>query len=391
MFEHNDNKPMNFFFCDTTLRDGEQSPGVSFTPQQKVEIAQLLDEIGIESIDAGFAATSAEERLSIRMICELGLKLRVMSMCRVNKEEIDLAAECGVNGVILFIPGSDIHLKAKFQTDLSETRKILMNKSMDAIKYAKDKGLYVEYGLEDATRTDMNFLLEVLHMGNEAGADLLGITDTVGASTPERMYTFVNKLVHEFNKPIGVHCHNDFGLATANTIAGLLAGGGYCSPTVNGIGERAGNASLEEIIMSLQVLYGQDLKYNTKLLGRLSELVEKYSNIQMDPFKPVVGRNAYSHESGIHTHGMLKDPLTYEILNPESVGRTRKYVIGKHSGKHVVKYVLESNGFTVSDSDVSDFWSEMKRKEQIGMHYTESDVIKQFVMYSQNKGIVSNL
>lgn len=373
-----DKSNISFFFCDTTLRDGEQVAGIAYTPEQKVEIAKKLDAVGIESIDAGFPATNVEERLAIKKICDLGLNLRVMTMCRVVKEEIDLAVECGVDGVILFIPGSDIHLRAKFDSDVNAVRKKLFNKAKDAIAYAKDKGLFIEFGLEDATRTDKSFLMDVLHMGDEMGADLLGMTDTVGCSTPERIYTFVKELATTFDKPIGVHCHNDFGLATANTVAGLLAGGGYCSPTVNGMGERAGNASLEEVIMIMKLLYGLDLNYNTELLGGLSDLVSKYSGVAMDPFKPVVGSNVYSHESGIHTHGMLKDPLTYEVLDPSLVGRDRKFVMGKHSGRHLIKDVLQRSGVTISDEEVKVLWGDMKDKQQIGQHYSEQDVIEYY-------------
>lgn len=367
-----------YFFCDTTLRDGEQAPGVVYTPEQKVAIAEKLDAIGVESIDAGFPATSEEERFAIKQICDHGLNLRVMTMCRVNREEIDLAVNCGVGGVILFIPGSDIHLKAKFGGEIKETRAMLMRKAREAIVYSKEKGLVVEFGLEDATRTNFDFLLEVLAMGDEAGADYLGTTDTVGMMTPETMYRFVKSIVRQFDKPIGVHCHNDFGLATANTVAGLLAGAGYCSPTANGMGERAGNASLEEIIMIMKLLYKQDLKYNTQLLGDLSLDIERFSGIQMDPFKPVVGRNAFSHESGIHTHGMLKDPLTYEVLNPALVGRERRFIMGKHSGRHLVQHVLEINGFDVSDAEVDRFWREMKDRQEFGRHYTEIDVVNNY-------------
>ncbi|ACL75976.1 homocitrate synthase/isopropylmalate synthase family protein [Ruminiclostridium cellulolyticum] len=371
-------KNFKFFFCDTTLRDGEQVSGIRYTPEQKVEIAQMLDKAGIESIDAGFAATSEEERLSIRKICDLGLKMRIMSMCRVIREDIDFASSCGVEGVILFIPGSDIHLKAKFGEDIPAVRKNIVQKAMDAIKYAKDKGLFVEFGVEDSTRTDFNVLLEILSQAEQEGADILGTTDTIGYLTPERTYNFIKKLVRNLKLPIGVHCHNDMGLATANTIAGLLAGGGYCSPTVNGMGERAGNASLEEVIMILKVLYNQDLKYDTKILGELSKTVEKYSGISMDIFKPIVGQNAYSHESGIHVHGMLKDINTYELFDPQLVGHSRKYEMGKHAGKHTIQHILKTNGFELSEEEVEDFWRHMKSNEKAGVYYSVEDVITEY-------------
>ncbi len=376
--EKEQNKNFKFFFCDTTLRDGEQVSGIRYTPEQKAEIAQMLDKVGIESIDAGFAATSEEERLSIRKICDLGLKMRIMSMCRVVREDIDHAHSCGVGGVILFIPGSDIHLKAKFGEDIIAVRKNLVQKAMDAIKYAKDKGLFVEFGVEDSTRTDFNVLLEILSLAEQEGADILGTTDTIGYLTPERTYNFIKKLVSNLKLPIGVHCHNDMGLATANTIAGLLAGGGYCSPTVNGMGERAGNASLEEVLMILKVLYNQDLKYDTKVLGELSKTVEKYSGISMDMFKPIVGQNAYSHESGIHVHGMLKDINTYELFDPQLVGHSRKYEMGKHAGKHTIQHILKTKGFELTEEEVVEFWKHMKSNENAGVYYSTEDVINEY-------------
>lgn len=372
---------LNFFFCDTTLRDGEQVTGVQYTVEQKLKIAMLLEKLGIESIDAGFAATSIEERNSIREISEAGLNMRIMSMCRVVREDIDYALSCKVNGVILFIPGSDIHIKAKFGSDIKRERDKLIQKAIGSIKYAKDRGLQVEFGVEDSSRTDFDVLLEILSKAEEAGADWLGTTDTVGYLTPERTYEFIKKLVDNLNRPIGVHCHNDFGLATANTVAGLLAGAGYASPTVNGMGERAGNASLEEVIMTLKVLYHQELKYDCKTLSELSSMVEKFSGVNMDILKPIVGKNAYSHESGIHVDGMLKDTNTYEVLKPEQVGRKREYILGKHAGKSVIQYILLKNGYEVDKQQAAEFWHHVKAKEAMGTRYTEESVVEQFKKY----------
>lgn len=368
----------NFYISDTTLRDGEQVAGIRYSPEQKIEIAKKLEEVGVEAIDAGFAATSKEERFTIKSICNLGLKMRIMSMCRTVKEDVDYALECGVGGVILFIPGSDIHIKAKFQGDIEENRKTLISNSIDMIKYAKHNGLFVEFGVEDSARTEINVLLDIFSRAEEAGADALGTTDTIGCLTPEKTYSFIKKLSDNLHTPIGIHCHNDLGMATANTIAGLLAGGGYCSPTVNGYGERAGNASLEEIIMAMKVLYNQDLPYDISKLSALSEMVQDFSGVKMDIFKPIVGKNAYSHESGIHIHGMLKNPETYEVFDPKLVGRDRKLVMGKHAGKHFIEHILKQYGFNITDKIVSEFWNYMKRNEELGVHYTEDDVIREY-------------
>lgn len=366
---------VDFYVCDTTLRDGEQVAGIRYTPEQKVQIAKKLNEVGIDAIDAGFAATSVEERMAIKAICDLKLDMRIMSMCRVVKADVDAALECGVDGVILFMPSSDIHIAAKFDGDISENRKRLLQNSVDMIKYAKDKGLFVEFGVEDGTRTDKQVLLELFSKAEEVGADALGTTDTIGCLTPEQTYNYIKYLVDNLNTPIGVHCHNDLGLATANTLAGLLAGGGYCSPTVNGFGERAGNAALEEVLVALKVLYNQDIKYDLKKLNELSKMVQEYSGINTSIFKPIVGDNVFSHESGIHIHGMLKDNHTYEVYNPEIVGRNRKMVMGKHAGKHLIRHILLENGYDVLDDIADTLWKRMKEKEDLGISYSEEDVI----------------
>lgn len=370
---------LKFYICDSTLRDGEQVAGIHYTPQQKMEIARKLADMGVESMDAGFAATSDEERKCIKAICDMNLNMRIMSMCRVVKSDIDYALECGVDGVILFIPGSDIHIKAKFDGDIEKNREKLVDDSIKMIKYAKEKGLFVEFGVEDSSRMDISILINIFKRAEEAGADALGTTDTIGYFTPERMYMFIKQLTEHLHTPIGVHCHNDLGLATANTIAGLLAGGGYISPTVNGYGERAGNAALEEVLMVLKVLYKQELKYRLEDIGELSAIVQKYAGIQNSIFKPIVGENAYSHESGIHIHGMLRDNQTYEVFDPTIVGKNRKYVMGKHAGKHLIQHILNEAGFSTTEEEASCLWSTMKKREQEGMHYTEEDVIREYI------------
>lgn len=373
-----------FFFCDTTLRDGEQVRGVHYTPQQKMEIASLLAKAGVESIDAGFAATSSEERLAIKMICEADLGMRIMSMCRVVKNDVDHAISCGVDGVILFIPGSDIHIKAKFGENVLEERRKLLDNAVSCIKYAKDKGLFVEFGIEDSSRTEDSVLLEMLAEAEAEGADILGTTDTVGCMTPEKIYTKTRYLTERLHSPVGVHCHNDLGLATANTIAGIMAGAGYVSPTVSGIGERAGNASLEEVIMIMNTIYHNGAeKYDTRQLCRLVKLVEDYSGIKHSPLKPITGENAFTHESGIHIDGMLKNTDTYEFFSPDIVGRQRKYVLGKHIGKSTVWHILRQNGFDLTVDEAAEFWSSVRNNEKLGEIYDENSII---MLYKDFKG-----
>ncbi|MDI1495300.1 MAG: isopropylmalate/citramalate/homocitrate synthase (leuA) [Cenarchaeum symbiont of Oopsacas minuta] len=306
---------MNVRIFDTTLRDGEQTPGVSLSPQQKLDTAKRLDALGVDAIEAGFPIISKGEHTAIKMISDAGLEAEICGLARANKKDIDAVVDAGLEYVHTFIATSDIHLEYK----LHMTRMDAKTKAIDAIEYAKSRGMQVEFSAEDATRTDRVFLREIFSAVAKAGADRLDIPDTVGYSTPQYMAEIVRETIDATNLPTSVHCHNDFGLAVANAISGIQAGAKCAHVTINGIGERAGNASLEEFTMALKCL-GFEQKWDTgiksELLYETSRYISKVFGIPVQPNKSIVGDNAFGHESGIHTHGILNNPLTYEPSNP---------------------------------------------------------------------------
>ena len=302
---------------DTTLRDGEQTPGISLTPEHKLSIAKKLDTLGVDAIEAGFPVISEGEMAGVKLITSAGLSCEIAGLTRTIRKDIDAAVSGGLKYIHAFIATSDIHLKHK----LKMTREQALERAIDAVEYGKSLGLQVEFSAEDATRTDREFLRTVFGAVASAGADRIDIPDTVGYSTPEYMAAITRDAIEATGLPVSVHCHNDFGLAVANALSGIHAGAACAHVTINGIGERAGNASLEEFSMALQCLpFGQ--KYETgiksELIYETSRYVSKLVGMQVQPNKAIVGDNAFGHESGIHTHGILNNPLTYEPISPET-------------------------------------------------------------------------
>lgn len=360
------------YVFDTTLRDGEQTPGVSLTVDEKLQIARQLDRLGVDVIEAGFPITSEGEFQAVKRIAGEGLNAKVCALARAVKTDIDRALDTDVDRIHVFIATSDIHLKHK----LEMTREQAYERAIWAVQYAKSHGVEVEFSAEDATRTDLEFLKMIYKGVVEAGADYLDIPDTVGVAYPERMREIVNAVKEVAgNAIISVHCHNDFGLAVANTIAGILAGAGQFHATVNGIGERAGNASLEETVMALKVLYGYELNINTQLIYETSRLVSRLTGIYIPPNKAIVGDNAFGHESGIHTHGVVKEPSTYEPFNPEIVGRRRWLIAGKHAGKHGIRAQLESMGIKPTEEQLSIIVAKVKELGDKGKAVTDTDLL----------------
>jgi len=328
---------------DTTLRDGEQTIGVSLSPDQKLSIAKKLDALGVDVIEAGFPVISDGELKGVKMITAEGLSCEIAGLTRTIKADIDAAVDAGLNYIHTFIATSDIHLEHKLQM----SREQALEKAIEAVEYGKSRGLQVEFSAEDATRTDREFLKKVFGEVAKAGADRVNIPDTVGYSTPEYMAELTRDTIDATKLPVSVHCHNDFGLAVANALSGIHAGAACAHVTINGIGERAGNASLEELSMALQCLpYEQKYETNIKseLIYETSRYVSKIAGIKVQPNKAIVGDNAFGHESGIHTHGVLNNPLTYEPISPELVGRKRRLRVGKHAGIHGMNAMLAEFG-----------------------------------------------
>ncbi|MEL9990306.1 MAG: homocitrate synthase family protein [Thermoproteus sp.] len=326
---------------DTTLRDGEQMPGVSLTVEDKVKIGLALDELRVDYIEAGFAAVSPEEAEAVAKIARDVTYAEVVSLARANRADIDAAVDSGVDMVHVFIATSDVHMKYK----LRMTREEVLRRIAESVEYAKSRGVRVLFSAEDATRSDLEFLTQAFKTAIEAGADEINVPDTVGVMTPSRMKYLVEHLKARLPPvPMHVHCHDDFGMAVANTIAALEAGADVAQVTVNGFGERGGNAALEEVAAAAHFLLGYKVGVRLERLYSTSRLVASLFGIQLQPNKAVVGDNAFSHESGIHVHGVLNNPFTYEPMMPEAVGNRRRIVLGKHSGRHSVEWALKQMG-----------------------------------------------
>ena len=359
---------------DTTLRDGEQTPGVALSPEKKLTIAKRLDELGVDAIEAGFPVISDGEQHAIKLITKANLKAEICGLARTNKKDIDAAIDCGLNYIHTFIATSDIHLQYK----LKMTREQALAKAIEAVEYGKAHGLQVEFSAEDATRTDRAFLKHVFSEVAKAKADRIDIPDTVGYSTPQYIAEITKDAIAATKLPISVHCHNDFGLAVANAISGIQAGAQCAHVTINGIGERAGNASLEEFVMALQCLqFGEkwETGIDTKLLYETSKFVSNLVGIVVQPNKAIVGENAFGHESGIHTHGILNNPLTYEPISPELVGRTRWLKVGKHAGVHGVAVMLDEYGVKPSESQLKQILDKVKAIGDQGKQVTDVELL----------------
>ncbi len=356
---------------DTTLRDGEQTPGVTVTPDQKVQIAIKLDELGVDAIEAGFPIVSQGEMQAIRIISKQGLKADVCGLARAVESDIDAAIKCDLKYVHTFIATSDIHMQYKLKMSPEQ----VLERAVKAVEYCKKHGLQVEFSAEDATRSDRKFLLDVFKAVTDAGADRIDIPDTVGYRTPEYIAQIVNDVKSVTNLPISMHCHNDFGLAVANAIAGINSGASCAHVTINGLGERAGNASLEEFVMALEILYNKSHNIKTQLIYETSKFVSNTMGIIVQPNKAIIGENAFGHESGIHTHGVINNPLTYEPIAPELVGRKRWLQAGKHAGAHGIRAILEEFGIKPTDEQLRTIVEKQKNVADKGKPITTSELL----------------
>ena len=355
---------------DTTLRDGEQTPGVSLTPLEKLRIATKLDEIGIDYIEAGSAITSEGERNSIKGITKQGFRAEILSFSRPLTVDIDYCIDCDVDGVNLVVPTSDLHISDKLKT----TRDELIELSNSAIDYCKDHGLIVELSAEDASRSDVSFLKSVFSNAIDHNADRICICDTVGILTPDSSFELFNSL-NDISVPIAVHCHNDFGLAVANTLSALKGGASEIHTTINGIGERAGNTSFEECVVSIDRLFHQfstNIKINE--IYDISKLVARSTGVYIQPNKAIVGENAFAHESGIHSDGIIKNSATYEPMTPELVGRKRKFIIGKHMGTHGLDNRLKELGLNVDENQLKQICDDIKELADKGKTVSDVDL-----------------
>ncbi len=357
-------------FLDTTLRDGEQTPGVSLAPEDKLRIAKALDDLGVDVIEAGSACTSEGEREGIKEIAAEGLDAEVSSYARLLKNDVDLALECGVDSVFLVAPTSDLHIKWKIKS----TREKVLERVAELTRYCKDQGALVDLCCEDGSRTDVEYLRKVMNAAVDAGADRFTVADTVGVLNPEKTEEMFTELSKKAKVPVGVHCHDDFGMATANTVTAVKAGARVVNVTVNGLGERAGNTPLEEVAVALRLTTGHKFNLRIEGVNKVSRLVEKLTGISVPPNKAIVGENAFTHEAGIHVDGILKKPSTYEPIKPEIVGARRRFVLGKHVGFKSVKKMLEESGFKVNDEQAKEVYEQVKYIGDKGKRVTSVDL-----------------
>lgn len=355
---------------DTTLRDGEQTPGVALTVDEKIRIAKRLDNLGVDTMEVGFPASSKGERKAAREIIKLGLDAQICGLARTVKKDIDAAIDSEVDYIHTFVGTSPLHREYK----LKKSKEEILNMAVETVEYIKDHGIVAEFSAEDATRTEFEFLKEVYHAVENAKVDYINVPDTVGVMIPASMHYLVSELKKYLKVPISVHCHNDFGLAVANSLSAVEAGAEQVHVTINGLGERAGNASLEEVVMALTVDYGLDLDINTKLLVDASEQVSRITGVKMPPNKAIVGENAFAHEAGIHVHGVLAKAETYEPITPEMVGHTRRIVLGKHTGANAIKAKLDEFGIEVSDAQFDKVYDQVKKLGDKGKCVTDADL-----------------
>lgn len=355
---------------DTTLRDGEQAPGIALTVDEKIQIAQKLDDLGVDTIEIGFPRVSDGEKETAKTVKALGLNAEICGLARVLEQDMDALIDSDLSYVHTFIGTSPLHRDYKLKMSKEE----VLEKAVHAIEYAKDHGITVEFSAEDATRTEKDYLIEVYKAAEDAGASMINVPDTVGVLIPVVAKSLIYDLKHALKTPISVHFHNDFGLATANSLMAIEAGASQVHATVNGLGERGGNASLEEIVVSLAIAYGIDLDIKTEKLYNLSEFVSKITGFKVAPNKPIVGDNAFAHESGIHVHGVLENASTYEPINPEFVGHSRKIALGKHTGANGLKSKLKDYNIDLTETQFCSVYDQIKALGDKGKTITDADL-----------------
>jgi len=364
------NMPKKIKVFDTTLRDGEQTPGVTLTGEEKYEIACALDKLGVDIVEAGFPVSSDGEFKAVKKISRAGLKSTVCGLARCIQKDIDAAIDSGCGLVHIFIGTSPIHRKFKLKMSKGE----VLKQAEESIQYVLDRGVPVHFSPEDACRTELEYLKEVCRLAGSMKVAHINIPDTVGVMTPSAMKWLIGELQNEVKTPLAVHCHNDFGMAVSNTLAAVEAGATIPHVTVNGLGERAGNADLEQTALALKMIYGVDSNIKTKRIYETSKTVERLTGVRIMPNFPIVGDNAFAHEAGVHVHGVLAKAATYECITPELVGAKRRLVLGKLVGKHGVRDKLKNMGLKVSEEQAQEITRKVKDLADKGKKVAEEDL-----------------
>ena len=376
----------DIYIVDTTLRDGEQTAGVVFANEEKIIIADMLSELGVDQLEVGIPTMGGDEKNAIKEIVKRNnYKKSIMAWNRAVIKDIEESIDCGVDAVAISVSVSDIHIKHKLKT----SRAWVLENMIKSVEFAKQNGLYVSVNGEDTSRADKEFLVEFINEAKKAGADRFRYCDTVGIMEPFRLRKDIEEIYKKTNFNIEMHTHNDFGMATANAIAGVLGGASHVGVTINGLGERAGNAALEEVIMALMYVYDYKGDINTKMFREVSEYVSQASGRVLPIWKAIVGENMFAHESGIHADGAIKNPKNYEAFDPDVVGLQRQIVIGKHSGKAGIINKFKEYNIDLSDEEAQGVL-EMVRASCVRLKRTLFDkelvkLYKEYLLKTKNK------
>ncbi len=369
---------------DTTLRDGEQTAGIVFSASEKILIAKMLDETGADEIEAGIAVMGGHEKKAIKEINELGLKAKIVGWNRAKMEDIYSSLDIGLKVIHISIPVSQIHMEYKLKKDFQYIKTSLI----DILKILNKEGVQYSVGGEDSSRAEENTIIEIVKIAKEEGAYKYRYSDTVGMLNPLKTFENIKKLTSLFKDIIiEIHTHNDFGMASANSVSALKAGAGSLSGSISGIGERAGNCALEEVIAYFNFIENKKIKFDLIKAKNLAKLIAKITKRPMPVSKPIFGKNIFYHEAGIHTDGILKNPINYEAYPPEYAGAERKLLIGKHSGSAAIKYKLNKMGLQINNEDVKNILDIVKA-ESVKLKRCLTDKEVEFIYndYKMNAG-----
>ena len=375
------NGDRKIYIVDTTLRDGEQTAGVVFANEEKLIIADMLSELGVDQLEVGIPTMGGDEKEAIKQIVKRNNgRKSIMAWNRAVISDIDESIDCGVDAVAISVSVSDIHIKHKLKT----SREWVLENMIKSVEFAKKNGLYVSVNGEDASRADNEFLIEFIDEAKKAGADRFRYCDTVGIMEPFSIRKNIEELYQRTGFDIEMHTHNDFGMATANAIAGILGGASHVGLTVNGLGERAGNAALEEVLMALIYVYGYKADVDTKMFREVSEYVSQASGRKLPIWKAIVGDNMFAHESGIHADGAIKNPKNYEAFDPDVIGLQRQIVIGKHSGKAGIINKFKEYNIELNDEEAKGIL-EMVRAASVRLKRTlfDKELVKLYQEYKR--------